>query len=376
MALELLKKEPMNVIVVDWGQGSSVLNMYDAAAGNTRLVGVQVADLIDVLNRKFHLALKKFHIIGHSLGAQLAGFAGEKLRKGGKVIGRITGLDPAAPGFDFDHAAARLDPTDAMFVDVIHTDVRNGALDSSLGIQRPCGHVDFYPNGGKQQPGCGTSHVIGDAVDSFLGSAQISLSQIVACNHMKSVVYFTASVNSVCAMTAFPCGSWRDFQEGKCLSCEGACPQMGYNADKYRSNKSMMVFLTTEEHQPFCVNDNYYSITLLLGDRTQRFIFGIFNNKIKVKLTGSSGTVETDGARDVKLGKESLVLSSARDIGKLQSIEVQYKGSGLYLKEVAVYSRVEDKRYKACFNEHLGSFLAYITFTSYTRELVEGTREC
>ena len=48
--------------------------------------------------------------------------------------------------------------------------------------------------------------------------------------------------------------------------------------------------------------------------------------------------------RDVKLGKESLVLSSARDIGKLQSVEVQYKGSGLYLKEVAVYSRVEDKR--------------------------------
>lgn len=91
MALELLKKEKMNVIVVDWGLGSSVLNLYDAAAGNTRLVGAQVADLIDVLNRKFHVALKKFHIIGHSLGAQVAGFAGERLVKGGKVIGRITG---------------------------------------------------------------------------------------------------------------------------------------------------------------------------------------------------------------------------------------------------------------------------------------------
>lgn len=92
MALELLKKEAMNVIVVDWGLGSSVLNLYDVAAGNTRLVGVQVAHLIDVLNRKFHVPLKKFHIIGHSLGAQVAGFAGEKLRKGGKVIGRITGI--------------------------------------------------------------------------------------------------------------------------------------------------------------------------------------------------------------------------------------------------------------------------------------------
>lgn len=78
-----------------------------------------------------------------------------------------TGLDPARPGFDFDDPAARLDSSDAMFVDVIHTDVRNGPIDSSLGLQRSCGHVDFYPNGGKQQPGCGTSHVI-EGAWSFL----------------------------------------------------------------------------------------------------------------------------------------------------------------------------------------------------------------
>lgn len=93
MARELLRKEKLNVIVVDWGPGSSALNLnlYYAAAGNTRLVGAQVADMIDVLNRKFHVALRRFHIIGHSLGAHVAGFAGEKLVKGGKVIGRITG---------------------------------------------------------------------------------------------------------------------------------------------------------------------------------------------------------------------------------------------------------------------------------------------
>ncbi|KAJ7321439.1 hypothetical protein OS493_035013 [Desmophyllum pertusum] len=244
MVLELLKKENMNA--------SSVLNLYDAAAGNTRLVGAQVADLIDVLNNKFYVALRKIHIIGHSLGAQVAGFAGEKLVKGGKVIGRITGLDPARPGFDFDDAAARLDPSDAMFVDVIHTDVRNGAIDSSLGLQRPCGHVDFYPNGGKQQPGCGTSHVIGGAVDSFLDHAQVSFQTIVACNHMKSVAYFTASINSACAMKAFPCSNWQDFQEGKCFSCEGVCRQMGYNADQNRGNGPVLAFLQTVEEKPFC----------------------------------------------------------------------------------------------------------------------------
>ena len=48
-----------------------------------------------------------------------------------------------------------------MFVDVIHSDVRDSALSKALGLQRPCGHVDFYPNGGKHQPGCDTSDVIG-----------------------------------------------------------------------------------------------------------------------------------------------------------------------------------------------------------------------
>ena len=75
-----------------------------------------------------------------------------------------TGLDPARPGFDFDHADARLDPSDAMFVDVIHSDVSDGIIDCSLGLKRPCGHVDFYPNGGKQQPGCGASNVIEGAI--------------------------------------------------------------------------------------------------------------------------------------------------------------------------------------------------------------------
>ena len=75
-----------------------------------------------------------------------------------------TGLDPARPGFDFDLADARLDPSDATFVDVIHSDVSDGVIDCSLGLKRPCGHVDFYPNGGKQQPGCGASNVIEGAI--------------------------------------------------------------------------------------------------------------------------------------------------------------------------------------------------------------------
>lgn len=61
---------------------------------------------------------KHVHLIGHSLGAHTAGYAGERV----EGLGRITGLDPAEPYFQGMPSHARLDPTDAQLVDVIHTD--------------------------------------------------------------------------------------------------------------------------------------------------------------------------------------------------------------------------------------------------------------
>lgn len=60
----------------------------------------------------------------------------------------ITGLDPASPGF-YQCNGDHLDPSDAGFVLVVHTD---GGV---YGALEPTGTVDFYPNGGSRpQPGC------------------------------------------------------------------------------------------------------------------------------------------------------------------------------------------------------------------------------
>ena len=76
-----------------------------------------------------------------------------------KAVKHITllldlGLDPAAPYYENEHIDVRLDPTDADFVDVIHTDSKTIIIHGFGTIQR-MGHVDFFPNGGFHQIGCG-----------------------------------------------------------------------------------------------------------------------------------------------------------------------------------------------------------------------------
>ncbi len=68
-------------------------------------------------------------------------------------LGRITGLDPAEPLFQSMPEFVRLDPGDADFVDAIHTDAKS-ILMFGYGMEQPVGHLDFYPNGGTDQPGC------------------------------------------------------------------------------------------------------------------------------------------------------------------------------------------------------------------------------
>lgn len=63
----------------------------------------------------------------------------------------------------------RLDHSDAIFVDVIHTAGRKTLPISnypwSLAFLEPMGHVDFYPNNGKAvQPGCSFYDVIGSKI--------------------------------------------------------------------------------------------------------------------------------------------------------------------------------------------------------------------
>lgn len=72
-------------------------------------------------------------MVGHSLGAHVAGCAAKRLNSSEK-IDSIIGLDPADVGFKFEDKKKRLCDTDADYVQVIHTDIMK------FGMPQPIGH--------------------------------------------------------------------------------------------------------------------------------------------------------------------------------------------------------------------------------------------
>ncbi|XP_022213061.2 LOW QUALITY PROTEIN: phospholipase A1-like [Drosophila obscura] len=160
-----LSRGDYNVIVVDWARARSV--DYASSVLAVPGAGAKVGDMIKYLNEHHGMSLDSLEVIGHSLGAHVAGYAGKTVGDG--RIHAIVGLDPALPLFSYDSPNKRLSTSDAWYVESIQT---NGG---TLGFLKPIGKGAFYPNGGKSQPGCGVD---------LTGS----------CSHGRSVTYYAEAV--------------------------------------------------------------------------------------------------------------------------------------------------------------------------------------
>ncbi|XP_003974174.2 lipoprotein lipase isoform X1 [Takifugu rubripes] len=315
----LYEREPSaNVIVVDWLTRAN--QHYPMSAAFTKLVGRDVAKFVSWIQNELNLPWERIHLLGYSLGAHVAGIAGDLTDH---KISRITGLDPAGPTFEHADNQNTLSPDDAKFVDVLHTNTR-GSPNRSIGIQRPVGHVDIYPNGGTFQPGCDIQNtLLGIAAEGIKGLH--NMDQLVKCSHERSIHLFIDSlINTEQQSVAYRCNSKEAFNKGLCLSCrKNRCNKLGYNVNQVRTTRGTKLYLKTREMMPYKVF--HYQVKVHFFSETQQ---SFTEQPMKISLYGTHGEKEDIPFVLPELNSNttvSFLLTTDVDLGDLMIVKLRWE---------------------------------------------------
>ncbi|XP_045779397.1 pancreatic triacylglycerol lipase-like [Maniola jurtina] len=218
-----IKNGGFNILILDWS--NLAFGDYISVLYNIKPVGNEAGKAILKLLKQ-GLNIQGLHVVGHSMGAHVAAVIARFLKARGYTVPRLTVLDAAYPGFYPPIQTVPINPEDADFVDVIHTD--GGWFGASTSI----GHVDFWPNDGTaKQPGC-LPFTLPLTVENF-------------CNHWRS--YWAESVNAD-NFVARKCDNYDDFLRGNCYGTAS----MGLAATPdLRGN----YYLRTATQEPFALGE-------------------------------------------------------------------------------------------------------------------------
>lgn len=74
--------------MADWSKGNGF--PYEKASTNAQVVGAEIALFIKYLIDTHGAKAADFHVIGHSLGGQTAGYVGERVPGLGRITGKFT----------------------------------------------------------------------------------------------------------------------------------------------------------------------------------------------------------------------------------------------------------------------------------------------
>nr|XP_016999362.2 pancreatic lipase-related protein 3 [Drosophila takahashii] len=201
-----LQQQDSNIISVDLSQATNETEIIDS-----------VSSLVILLNRNFDVPLDRILLVGFAEGAHLAGGVAARVQQDlGSQLPQITALDPS-PGEDLEH---KLSPSDAEFVEVVHTNA------GGEGTWEQLGHVDYYPNGGQNQPGCSTN----------------------SCSHERSFELLAEIWSPENDFVSARCGSVETLGAS---SCRWSTHKMGQNREEDELPASGIYFLETRQSSPF-----------------------------------------------------------------------------------------------------------------------------
>ena len=170
--------------------------------------------------------------------------------------------------------------SDAFFVDVIHSSATNWDPNKSMlkmelgivansgrvGLPDPCGHIDFYPNGGGIQPQCHYSKKLPDVVTGAMSEDALSaVKSWGICQHDAALRYFLRSFNDSqsCEYRSYPCFNMRGPDSDPDQVCQSwswkgpAKPshmsaRMGFDAIRFMTTAFPLQLLFTKSDSSLC----------------------------------------------------------------------------------------------------------------------------
>lgn len=204
-----LSVQDANVIAVDWSPGSTI---YSQGLGNAPQCGDVIAQFVNILVNQFGYNVNLIRIVGVGLGGHIAGIAARKIGN----VPHIVALDPSLHGWT--HNPDILSADAAGVVEVIHT---TGGI---LGYDYPLGDLDFYPNGGSFQNGCGTD---------------------VSCSHIYSYAFYAESITqTVNGGNRFVGTKCESYEDATLMLCSGDRDAVFGGTETKEGESGIYVFLT------------------------------------------------------------------------------------------------------------------------------------
>nr|XP_033334499.1 lipase member H-A-like [Megalopta genalis] len=175
-----------NIIVADYRYVT--YRFYISVVSLIEAVAVVLIESIELLVAN-GMNSETFVLSGHSMGSQIIGDIARNLSF---TVSQIMAMDPAGPLFGFPERT--ISAADARCVKCIHSDM------GYAGTIVPCGHQDYYPNGGRRiQPGCPITE---DLLDM--------------CSHIRAGDFIRESALHPNSVLGIRCNSWEDFIAGNC----------------------------------------------------------------------------------------------------------------------------------------------------------------
>ncbi|XP_065203975.1 endothelial lipase-like [Planococcus citri] len=254
---EYFKQKPWNIIFIDYSPLARDGCYIDSTFPSIPTVGECAANMIKfLLKTRPEIRIEQFHLIGFSMGAQLAAQVAMYLKP--LRLQRITGLDPAFPFFTpgFVKKENTLNKNHARFVDVIHSNM------GIFGVYYSDATYDIYLNNGAFQPGCDPCNIFRKN-SKFIFKIFFNFSRVFvlfcfvlvdpACSHTRAPLVFNESINSPKQFIADKCDSktaWLTIR--KCTGDHAEYIGVGEHSKPPRSSAGNGIYkMKTNEKRPY-----------------------------------------------------------------------------------------------------------------------------